>query len=171
MSSTVRLPRVVHSRLVRLPCVLYSCLSLCHPPPHHFAKCPLPPSSFCVVCRPIALHCLPSTCLSSLPCLLSRCLPPACLASSTSPSRHVIHCPLTPHILYLNLIVAFPLSLFPPPDHHPVKWSFAIIKSTRVLRIVATSPLEKVKNKGLSPRKCNLNMPPLLPYSVPYVPV
>ena len=37
--------------------------------------------------------------------------PPACLMSSISPSCCIIHHPLTPHILYLDLVVAFILSL------------------------------------------------------------
>ncbi len=70
--------------------------------------------SFAAQSPRIARHLLVSHSPSSP---LSRCLLPACLASSTAPSCCVIHCLLTPNILYLNLIVAFPLSLSPPPCH------------------------------------------------------
>jgi hypothetical protein len=65
----------------------------------------------CIACHPLVSR--------SLPSLLSHCPPPACLASSTAPSPHVIHCLFLPHILYLDSIVAFPLLLSPPPCNCP----------------------------------------------------
>ncbi len=65
----------------------------------------------CIVYHPLVSCCL------LLP-LLSCFLPPAYLASSTSSSCCVIHCPLAPYILYLNLIVAIILLSLPLPPHH-----------------------------------------------------
>jgi hypothetical protein len=84
-----------------------------HPITLQSVVCPSPlvvsfaAQSPCIACHPLVSH--------SPPSLLSRCPPPACLASSTAPSCGVIQYPLTPHILYLGLIVAFPLLLSPPP--------------------------------------------------------
>ncbi len=96
------LPLVVSSTAT-LPCKVFLAPHLlsCHLPPDHLA--------------------LPATHFSHVPLLslLLHCLPPTCLTSSTVPSCRVIHCLLTPHVLYLYLIVAFPFWLSPPPHHHP----------------------------------------------------
>jgi hypothetical protein len=73
-------------------------------------------ATHCVL-RPIALHCLPPTCLAlsatpPLVVLYAARLP--CIV----PSCHVIHCPLATYKLYLDLIVAFTfLSLPLSPCH------------------------------------------------------
>ncbi len=88
-----------------------SCCVVQHPIPLQCVLHPTPlvilfaAQSPCIACHPLISV--------SPPSLLLRCPPPACLMSSTAPSFHVIHCPLTPHILYLDLIVSFPLLLSP----------------------------------------------------------
>ncbi len=106
---------------------LPSPLSLCPQPPNSSALCPSPPSSCLVIHRHIALRCSPpdcstlsatrSSCIIYRP-LLSCCPPPACLALFIAPTQRVIQCPLAPHTIYHDLIVAFILSLPPLPPCH-----------------------------------------------------
>jgi hypothetical protein len=93
LSDCPALSNLASRSIVHRPITLQSVLS---PPPLVM--------SFAAQLPCIAHHLLVSPAPSSL---LSNCLPPACLASSTIPSHCVIHCPLTPNILYLNLIISF----------------------------------------------------------------
>jgi hypothetical protein len=106
VSSTPALSDRPASSTLASCCVVHRSIALrsvlCHPPLVVTFAAQLPQS---------ARHPLVSRSPSSL---LSHCPPAACIVSSTAPSCRDLHCPLTPHILYLDLIVAFPLLLSPP---------------------------------------------------------
>jgi hypothetical protein len=105
LSDRPALSTVASRYVVHRPIALQSVL---RPPPLLMSFAAQPPC----IARHLLVSCSP-------PSLLSRCSPPACLVSSTAPSRRAIHCPLTPNLLYLNLIVEFSLSLSLLPHHCP----------------------------------------------------
>jgi hypothetical protein len=89
VSSNVRLPCIVHTCLVQLPHVVFSCFLLYCPLPHRLAKFPRLPSSCCVVCHPITLHCPPPTHLAFPP--------PSLVASSATSLPCIVYHPLLSH--------------------------------------------------------------------------
>ncbi len=101
------LPPIVSST-TQLPCIIYFPLLLCCPPPNCLMLCPSPTSSCCVVGHPIALHCV-LCCPAAL-----HCPPPACLELSIPPPLIVFSTTRLPCVVYLHLLLYYPLPAQPP---------------------------------------------------------